>query len=65
MPKFVSPLARELLHGMLTTNPERRFKMKDIRSHGWMRSFSDTHIPMNIGIKIGHHNIPVDMSLVE
>ena len=64
IPKFVSPLAREMMHGILTTDPERRFKLKDIRAHGWFRSFTDASIPPSIGIKVGHHNIPVDENIL-
>ena len=53
-------MARELLHGILATDPDRRYKIKDIKSHGWFRSGQDTSIPAAIGIKIGHHSIPVD-----
>lgn len=65
IPKFVSPLARELLYGILNTDPERRFKLKDIRAHGWFRSFTETSLSPSIGIKIGQHSIPVDVAVLE
>ena len=65
IPKFVSPLARELLYGILNTDPERRMKLRDIRAHGWFKSFTDSSIPASVGIKIGQHSIPVDAGVVE
>lgn len=65
IPKFISPLAREMLHGLLTTDPEKRFKIKDVRAHPWFRSMSDTPIPQSIGIKIGQHAIPIDLKVLE
>ena len=65
IPKFVSPMARELLHGILTTDPERRMKLKDIRSQGWYRSFNETSLYPSIGIKVGQHSIPVDETILD
>jgi 5'-AMP-activated protein kinase catalytic alpha subunit len=65
IPKFVSPMAREMLYGLLTTDPERRLKLRDIRAHPWFRMTSDTPIPQSIGLKIGYHSIPVDLNVLE
>ena len=65
IPKFVSPMARELLQGILTTDPERRLKLKDIRYHGWFRSFNEVSLYPSIGIKIGQHSIPVDETILD
>lgn len=54
-------MAREMLHGLLTIDPEKRFKLKDIRSHPWFRTMSDAPLTSSLGIKIGHHSIPIDL----
>merc|ERR1712176_1693980 len=38
VPEFVSPEARDLLQHMLKVNPKKRFKMKDVQRHPWLRS---------------------------
>jgi len=40
IPKFVSPLGKEMIMGLLTTDPEKRFRLKDIRGHPWFKSMS-------------------------
>lgn len=40
IPKFVSPLAREMITGLLTTDPEKRFRLRDIKGHPWFKSMS-------------------------
>lgn len=64
LPKFVSPLARDLLQRLLTTDPERRIKIKDVKSHPWFMQSSENSIKSPMGIKIGINSIPVDPSLL-
>lgn len=35
IPKFVSPEARDLMKGIMNTDPNKRFKINEIRSHPW------------------------------
>jgi 5'-AMP-activated protein kinase catalytic alpha subunit len=35
LPGFISPLCKELIKKILNTDPNLRFKVKDIRSHEW------------------------------
>ena len=37
IPKFVSASARDLLHGILTTDPNRRYTIQTIKSHEWFK----------------------------
>ena len=37
IPKFVSPSARNLIQGILTTDPNRRFSIRAIKNHEWFR----------------------------
>lgn len=60
IPKFVSPMAREMLQGLLCTDPEKRLKLKDIRGHGWFKTMSEAPLIYNLGIKIGSNSIPID-----
>jgi 5'-AMP-activated protein kinase catalytic alpha subunit len=40
IPKFVSPAARELISALLTTDPEKRLRLKDIKNHPWFLTAS-------------------------
>jgi 5'-AMP-activated protein kinase catalytic alpha subunit len=40
IPKFVSPNARELISALLTTDPEKRLRLKDIKNHPWFLTAS-------------------------
>ena len=61
IPKFVSPNGKELIQGLLTTDPEKRFKLKDIKNHIWYKQTSDLLNNLKFGIKIAVHNIPIDI----
>jgi 5'-AMP-activated protein kinase catalytic alpha subunit len=37
IPKFVSPFGRELIQRLLTTDPDRRIKISEIKKHTWYR----------------------------
>jgi 5'-AMP-activated protein kinase catalytic alpha subunit len=51
IPKFVSAEARELIQAILNTDPEKRFKIADIRKHPW---FNQVALPkITGGIFIG------------
>ena len=40
IPKFVSPESRELIQSILNTDPEKRFKISDIRKHAWFNQIT-------------------------
>lgn len=42
-PKFISPQVRDLIARILNTDPRRRYTIRDIRAHPWMRQVS--HMP--------------------
>lgn len=69
IPKFVSPSAKNLIQGILTTDPNRRFSIRSIKNHEWFREvhnrefYIEGKIP--IGIKASSHLIPVDDDIVE
>jgi len=65
IPKFVSASAKELIQGLLTTDPERRFKIKDIKNHNWFKITSEIPNTPRYGIKIGVNNIPIDIDSLE
>ena len=60
MPKFVSTQARDLIQGLLTTDPERRLKLRDIKTHPWFTQACESPIRSVVGIKVGQQSIPVD-----
>ncbi len=64
LPKFVSPLARDFLQRLLTTDPERRIRLKDIKTHQWFTQTCESTIKNLSGIKIGLNSIPVDPAIL-
>ena len=58
IPAFVSPKAKQLLMGILNTDPVKRFKIEHIRKHSW---FLLTEPPKEIkGLEVVKQQIPVD-----
>jgi serine/threonine protein kinase len=60
-PKFISPEVRDLLKGILTTSPEERFSIKEIREHCWFGLVKEEIQP---GILIGYDHIVVDLDIL-
>lgn len=63
IPDFITNDAKDLLKSILNTDPEKRYKIADIRIHNWYniaKCESQTE-----GILIGKHRIPVDMNIVK
>jgi 5'-AMP-activated protein kinase catalytic alpha subunit len=40
IPKTVTPESRDLIHNILNTDPEKRFKISDIRKHAWFNQIT-------------------------
>lgn len=64
IPKFVSPLARQMIQGLLTTDPEKRFRLRDVKSHAWFREAAEATSIQGCGIKVGVQSIPVDAGVL-
>lgn len=64
IPKFVSPHAKHLILGLLITDPERRMKLRDIKSHPWFTNTSEKSIKDIIGIKVAENKIPIDAKIL-
>lgn len=63
IPKFVSADAKDLLKGVLNTDPEKRLTLKDIKNHRWM---AQARLPTQCdGLIVGYHRIPTDMDILE
>jgi 5'-AMP-activated protein kinase, catalytic alpha subunit len=60
-PKFISAGVRELIAGILNTDPNRRFGIEEIRNHAWYRQGKEEIAP---GILVGYSQIPVDPSIL-
>jgi 5'-AMP-activated protein kinase catalytic alpha subunit len=61
IPTYLSLEIRELLRGILNTNPETRFTIDQIREHAWSRRAS---VVSPSGIIISQHKIPIDFDIV-
>mmetsp|Transcript_73652 Transcript_73652/g.159357 ORF Transcript_73652/g.159357 Transcript_73652/m.159357 type:complete len:780 (-) Transcript_73652:189-2528(-) len=44
-PKFISEAVKDLIAGLLTTDPSRRFTIPVIRSHPWYRQIAESSTP--------------------
>ena len=63
IPKFVSEHARDMMKCILNTNPEKRYRVTDIRKHAWYTVVSLPRITG--GIFIGLSQIPINTSILE
>jgi len=63
IPKFVSSEARDMIKGILNTNPQERFDIDDIRSHPWYNIIGNQR--ESDGIIIGMNNVPVDYNILQ
>jgi 5'-AMP-activated protein kinase catalytic alpha subunit len=61
MPKFISAEAKDLLKHILTTDPDRRYTIEQIRAHPWYRQVTQE---LSSGILVGYNQIPVDLSIL-
>jgi len=54
VPNFVSPLAQDLIHKILNTNPITRFDIDKIKNHEWFKINKDYNF-FKKGLIIGLH----------
>lgn len=64
MPKHLSEDAKDILAKILNTNPEKRFRIDDIRKHKWWQ-LAATQKNYSYGIIVGFHRIPVDETVLD
>lgn len=62
IPKFVSPESRDLIQNILNTDPEKRYKIADIRKHPWFNQI--VHQKISGGIFIGLSQIPINTKIL-
>lgn len=56
IPSFVSKAATSLLHKILNTDPEKRFKLSQVQEHEWFQLFQP--VCRNKGLIVGYNQIP-------
>lgn len=59
VPNFISPEACDLIARILTTDPDKRIKIDQIKQHPWFNLKRQT-LPKNPGTFIGVDNAPID-----
>ena len=64
IPSFVSTKAADLIKSILNTNPEKRFKIKDIKGNNWFSMYKG-YIDRPKGLIIDYHEIPFDKTIVQ
>ena len=63
IPKFVSPDGREMITNLLNTDPEKRFKIGDIRKHAWFNQIP--FVKVIGGLFIGLSQIPIHTKVLD
>lgn len=63
IPKFVSKEAQELLRYILCTDPEKRYRIHEIRAHPWFNLAPYKRKRYN-GLIVGINEIPVSTKLL-
>lgn len=63
IPSHVSTYGRDLITRILTTNPDKRITINEIRKHPWYSIYSSQHEPR--GIIVGYNRIPIDPYILE
>ncbi|MCQ2816547.1 MAG: protein kinase [archaeon] len=61
MPSYLSPDAQDIIKGILTTDPEKRFGLNEIKNHPW---FNINKFILNEGLLITKVVTPIDDSIV-
>lgn len=56
IPGFISSLCKDMIKKILNTEPNQRFKVTDIRKHGWYQLIDSVEME---GILVGSEPIPV------
>ena len=60
-PNYISENAKDLIRGILKTDPDTRFTIEDIKQHAW---FNQIKQEISNGILVGYENIKVDNSIL-
>ena len=58
MPKTLSEDGKDMLAKILTVDPNKRFRIDDIRRHKWWNL--SPPVTNSQGIVVGYHRIPID-----
>jgi len=62
IPNYLSDISQDVLKRILTVNPDKRIRLKDLKKHPF---FNLDKIPLNKGILVGIEDINVDFGLVK
>jgi 5'-AMP-activated protein kinase catalytic alpha subunit len=65
IPKFLSPLARDLLKNILNIDPNQRYDLDQIKQHPWYKLGSNNGLFLDTGILIGIDKCPVETDIVD
>ena len=64
IPKHLSEDAKDILSKILNTNPEKRFRVEDIRKHKWW-ALGSSQKNYSHGIIVGYNRIPIDDAVLD
>lgn len=61
MPKSISNEVRDLIRGILTTDPEKRITISQIKNHVWFKQCTQE---ISKGIVLGYDQVPIDKNIL-
>lgn len=64
MPNFISPEAQDLVSRVLTTDPDKRISIAQIKQHPWFNLQKQT-LPKVPGTQIGIDASPIDIDILK
>ena len=70
IPSYVSKQGRDLIYGLLNTNPKKRINISQIKKHSWIKLYSsglynNGDTIFNTGLYLDKYVIPIDEDIIE
>ena len=70
IPSHVSKQGRDLIYGLLNTNPRKRINISQIKKHSWIKLYSsglynNGDIIFNTGLYLDKYVVPIDEEIIE
>ena len=64
IPEFISDNAKDLLHRILNTDPEKRYNIEQIKAHPWF-NIINPNLYMSEGLLLNTYIIPIDEDIID
>ena len=63
LPKHLSPDLKDFIQRILTTDPDKRIRIEEMKNHKWLKQYSDNYYPE--GLLVGYHKMPIDQNILK